>query len=61
MIIEGAVYDVTTYLAEHPGGDEILLKFGGLDGTPKFLEVNHSNYARSLRNARLVGTLTKDP
>lgn len=47
-------------MAEHPGGDEILLKYGGLDGTPKFLEVNHSNYARSLRNARLVGTLTED-
>ncbi|CAD8209932.1 unnamed protein product [Paramecium octaurelia] len=61
VVIEGQVFDVTTYLAEHPGGDDILLKYGGLDGTQKFLEVNHSNYARSLRNARLVGTLTSDP
>ncbi|CAK91615.1 unnamed protein product (macronuclear) [Paramecium tetraurelia] len=61
VVIEGQVFDVTTYLAEHPGGDDILIKYGGLDGTQKFLEVNHSNYARSLRNARLVGTLTSDP
>ncbi|CAD8121997.1 unnamed protein product [Paramecium sonneborni] len=60
VVIEGQVFDVTTYLAEHPGGDDILLKYGGLDGTEKFKEMNHSNYARSLRNARLVGTLTSD-
>lgn len=54
-------YDVTTYLAEHPGGDDILISFAGTDATEKFQSVNHTAYAKSLRNARLVGAMTSDP
>ena len=54
-------YDVTTYLAEHPGGDDILVKHAGIDGTKKFKEANHSDYAISLRNARHVGKIVDTP
>jgi L-lactate dehydrogenase (cytochrome) len=33
MIIEGRVYDVTTFLDQHPGGAGILLKNSGRDST----------------------------
>lgn len=33
VLIDGTVYDVTTYLAEHPGGDDILMYHGGRDAS----------------------------
>lgn len=33
LLINDNVYDVTSYLAEHPGGDDILLKNAGRDAT----------------------------
>lgn len=33
IVIEGMVYDVTTYLDHHPGGEEILRKCGAKDAT----------------------------
>jgi cytochrome b involved in lipid metabolism len=50
ILIDDHVYDVTTYLAEHPGGDDVLVKGGGLNVTAKFNEAKHSEYAKSIRN-----------
>ncbi|CAD8126724.1 unnamed protein product [Paramecium sonneborni] len=61
VVIEGMVYDVSTYLDKHPGGEEILRKCGAKDATEQFLEYNHSNYARSILASRLVGQLTNEP
>ena len=36
ILIEGKVFDVTTYLAEHPGGDDILVRNSGRDATEGF-------------------------
>ncbi|KJA29265.1 hypothetical protein HYPSUDRAFT_32665 [Hypholoma sublateritium FD-334 SS-4] len=33
VIIQNKVYDVTDFLAEHPGGPEIILKYAGRDAT----------------------------
>lgn len=33
VIIDEKIFDVTTYLAEHYGGDDILLRNAGKDGT----------------------------
>lgn len=52
---------MTTYLAEHPGGDDVLVKHGGIDATKKFKDANHSDYAVSLRNARLIGKMENKP
>jgi len=48
-------------LAEHPGGDDILIKYSGLDATERFNQENHTDYARSLRDARLVGRIEDKP
>jgi cytochrome b involved in lipid metabolism len=29
MAIHGKVYDVTKFLAEHPGGDEVMVEVAG--------------------------------
>ena len=35
VLIHGKVFDVSTYLAEHPGGDDILKRYGGKDATKR--------------------------
>ncbi|MBS1890224.1 MAG: cytochrome b5 domain-containing protein [Actinobacteria bacterium] len=51
------MYNTTTFLAEHPGGDEILLKYSGLDATKPFQQQMHSAYAVSIRDSRLEGKI----
>jgi hypothetical protein len=36
VIIHGRAYDVTEFLPEHPGGQKIVLKYAGKDGTEAF-------------------------
>jgi L-lactate dehydrogenase (cytochrome) len=36
VIVGGAVYDVTEFLAQHPGGQAVLAGMGGKDATTMF-------------------------
>ncbi|SOV06699.1 uncharacterized protein UDID_01852 [Ustilago sp. UG-2017a] len=36
LVVEGGVYDVTSYLDSHPGGKAMLLKYAGKDATIAF-------------------------
>jgi cytochrome b involved in lipid metabolism len=33
LVIDGKVYDITNFLAMHPGGEQILYPYGGKDVT----------------------------
>lgn len=69
-IIDGRVYELTSYIEQHPGGTEILRACGG-DGTSLFNERKtsvgesvgsgqpHSEFADSLLETFLVGTLAQ--
>ena len=46
MIIHGLVYDVTALLAEHPGGEELLLNVAGMDATADYDEAFHPESVR---------------
>ena len=46
MSINGKVYDVSKYLEDHPGGEEVLLDRVGQDATDDFEDVGHSQEAR---------------
>ena len=48
MTISGAVYDVSAFLDEHPGGDEVMLELAGQDATEAFVEIGHSDDATTL-------------
>lgn len=39
LVIDGKVYDVTSFLEEHPGGKKPFLKYAGKDCTNKFNSV----------------------
>ncbi|XP_050219924.1 cytochrome b5-like [Mercurialis annua] len=57
LIIDGKVYDVTTFLEEHPGGDEVLLSATGKDATDDFEDVGHSTGARETMDQYYVGEI----
>ncbi|KAH0554284.1 cytochrome b5-like [Cotesia glomerata] len=57
MIIHGGVYDLTKFLQEHPGGEEVLLNLAGQDGTVCFDEMGHTAEAVSLRETYKIGVI----
>jgi len=60
VIIDDRVYDVTKFLDEHPGGEEVLLEQAGHDATEAFEDVGHSSDAREMRNQFLIGELVEE-
>ncbi|KAG0169911.1 Cytochrome b5 [Apophysomyces sp. BC1034] len=48
MIIDNKVYDITPFIDEHPGGEEVLFDEGARDATGPFEDVGHSEDAREL-------------
>ena len=54
------VYDVTKFLSEHPGGEEIMLESAGADSTEGFEDVGHSSDARILLADYLIGELREE-
>ncbi|RWR87203.1 cytochrome b5 [Cinnamomum micranthum f. kanehirae] len=57
LIINGKVYDVTKFLEDHPGGDEVLLSATGKDATDDFEDVGHSTSARAMMDEYYVGEI----
>ncbi|CAK9819141.1 Cytochrome b5 [Anthophora quadrimaculata] len=57
IILHDKVYDVTSFLNEHPGGEEILLDHGGKDSSEDFDDIGHSSEAFELMKNYLVGEL----
>lgn len=60
LIIHDKVYDITSFLEEHPGGEEVLLEQGGADATESFEDVGHSTDAREMLQQYLIGELCMD-
>ncbi|XP_057851276.1 cytochrome b5 [Cryptomeria japonica] len=57
LIISGKVYDVTRFLEDHPGGDEVLLSSTGQDATDDFEDVGHSTSARAMMEEYYIGDI----
>ncbi|XP_010260586.1 PREDICTED: cytochrome b5 [Nelumbo nucifera] len=57
VVIHGKVYNLTNYLDEHPGGDDVLLTATGRDATEDFEDAGHSNSARELMKDYCIGEL----
>ncbi|XP_038995610.1 cytochrome b5-like isoform X2 [Hibiscus syriacus] len=51
------VYDMTKFLEDHPGGDEVLLSATGKDATGDFEDVGHSDSARDMMDQFCVGEI----
>ncbi|XP_055829710.1 cytochrome b5-like [Solanum dulcamara] len=57
LVINGKVYDVTKFLDDHPGGDEVLLAATGKDATDDFEDVGHSSSAQAMLDEYYVGAI----
>ncbi|KAJ5467386.1 hypothetical protein N7475_005138 [Penicillium sp. IBT 31633x] len=61
LIVHDKVYDCSSFVDEHPGGEEVLLDVGGQDSTEAFEDVGHSDEAREILDGLLVGTVKRLP
>jgi len=57
VVVNGKVFDVTFYLAIHPGGFGLLFRNAGADATKDFEAGFHSKNARIILNKFYVGEL----
>ncbi|KAL0349157.1 UNVERIFIED_CONTAM: cytochrome, seed isoform [Sesamum angustifolium] len=57
VIINAKVYNVTNYLNDHPGGDEVLLAAAGKDASEEFEDVGHGSAARLMLDEFYVGEI----
>ncbi|KAK1173686.1 cytochrome b5 [Acipenser oxyrinchus oxyrinchus] len=60
LIIHNKIYDVTKFLEEHPGGEEVLREQAGGDATESFEDVGHSTDAREMTSMYMIGELHPD-
>ncbi|KAH7079603.1 hypothetical protein FB567DRAFT_595595 [Paraphoma chrysanthemicola] len=56
VIIHGQVYDVTKYVRDHPGGEDILVDVAGKVASEEYDEVGHSEDADEILKGYLIGT-----
>lgn len=54
IVIKDAVYDVTNYIENHPGGPELVTEYAGTDCTKFFNDAGHSVDAiKELKNWKI--------
>ncbi|KAH8377904.1 hypothetical protein KR093_007825 [Drosophila rubida] len=57
IVIYDRVYDVTQFLREHPGGDDVIMDHAGRDATIAFHGTGHSRHAVDQMRHYLIGQL----
>jgi len=61
VVIHDSVYNASSFVDEHPGGEEVLLDLAGQDATEAFEDVGHSDEAREILAGLKVATLKRQP
>ncbi|OGM48045.1 hypothetical protein ABOM_002904 [Aspergillus bombycis] len=56
LIIHNKVYDVTKFLDEHPGGEDVVLDLAGQDASSAYDDVGHSDEAGEVLSTLQIGT-----
>ena len=57
IAIHNKVYDVTKWLDDHPGGEDVLMENSGTDATEPWEDIGHSTEAREKMKQYLIGEL----
>jgi len=61
VVIHDKIYNASSFIDEHPGGEEVLLDVAGQDATEAFEDVGHSDEAREILDGMLIGKLKRGP
>ena len=57
LVVRGIVYDVTSFIMNHPGGAAIMLPWAGGDATRPYEETRHSMLAAEVLESLRIGVL----
>lgn len=57
VVYNGRVYDVSHYIDEHPGGEEVVVDVAGTDATEAFDDIGHSEDAHEILRGLVIGKL----
>ncbi|XP_013201232.2 uncharacterized protein LOC106143647 [Amyelois transitella] len=57
VVIYDRVYDITSFLEEHPGGADVMLEYAGQDASTAFRSSGHSRNTSRTLDRFLVGEL----
>ncbi|XP_031096700.1 cytochrome b5-like [Ipomoea triloba] len=60
VIINAKAYNVTNFLNEHPGGEDVLLAAAGKDASEEFEDAGHGSAARLMLDEFYVGEVDTD-
>ncbi|XP_050308008.1 cytochrome b5-like [Anthonomus grandis grandis] len=60
IIYKDIVYDVSSYLEEHPGGSELITEYAGKDATKAFDDFGHSSDAKKMLKAYKIGEVVEE-
>lgn len=55
IVIDDAVYDISSFIEKHPGGSAVLLKVMGVDSSEQFHAVGHSRGAHRMMEKYRIG------
>lgn len=56
IIIDGKVYDVTNFLAQHPGGEYVIIETAGKDATKVSSNPMHQGHTVNIMSWYLAST-----
>jgi cytochrome b involved in lipid metabolism len=59
-VLHGHVWDLTSFLSEHPGGASIIAKFAGFDGTKAFQPMHPRDITDTLPHSCYKGPINPD-
>lgn len=59
IVIKDYVYDVSSYLENHPGGSELITDHAGKDCTKDFTDFGHSSDALKILKNLKIGELVE--
>lgn len=57
MIVDSQVYDLTSFVDDHPGGKKILVNACGKDGTEMFWKFHSAKVLKKVGGRLLIGTI----
>ncbi|CAF9918362.1 MAG: hypothetical protein GOMPHAMPRED_001500 [Gomphillus americanus] len=59
VVVHDKIYNASSFIDEHPGGEEVLMDVAGQDATDAFEDVGHSDEAREILDGLIIGSLKR--